>query len=139
MNGEFLGAINQISSEKGIDKDVLLEAIEAALVSAYKKNFGTAQNVRVNIDRVTGAVKVYVLRKVVEQTKDEYLEIGLEEAHELDKNYKLDDVVEQEVTPKEFGRIAAQNAKQVVVQRIREAERLSIYEKFLAKEHEIVT
>jgi len=139
MNGEFLGAINQISSEKGIDKDVLLEAIEAALVSAYKKNFGTAQNVRVNIDRVTGAVKVYALRKVVEQPKDEFLEIGLEEAHELDKNYKLDDVVEQEVTPKEFGRIAAQNAKQVVVQRIREAERLSIYEKFLAKEHEIVT
>ncbi|HHW70470.1 MAG TPA: transcription termination/antitermination protein NusA [Clostridiales bacterium] len=139
MNGEFLGAINQISSEKDIDKEVLLEAIEAALVSAYKKNFGTAQNVRVNIDRETGAVKVYALRKVVEQPKDEFLEISLEEARKFDKNYKLGDFFEQEVTPKNFGRIAAQNAKQVVVQRIREAERLSIYEKFLAKEHEIVT
>ena len=96
MNGEFLGAINQISSEKDIDKEVLLEAIEAALVSAYKKNFGTAQNVRVNIDRETGAVKVYALRKVVEQPKDEFLEISLEEARKFDKNYKLGDF-EQEL------------------------------------------
>ena len=99
MNGDFLGAIDQISKEKDIEKEVLLEAIEAALVSAYKKNFGTAQNVRVNIDRVTGAVKVYALRKVVEQPEDDFLEISLEEARRLDKNYKLDDFVNKK-TPK---------------------------------------
>lgn len=138
MNEEFLRAIEQISNEKDIDKDTLLEAIEAALVSAYKKNFGTSQNVRVDLDRLTGSVEVYALRKVVEEVEDEFLEIELEEARRLDKNFKLDDFVEQAVTPKNFGRIAAQNAKQVVVQRIREAERSAIYDKFQEQENEVI-
>ncbi len=138
MNGEFLGALDQIASEKGIDKETLINAIEAALQSAYKKNFGTSQNVKVNVDRYTGVVKVYALKTVVEEVQDEAQEILLEDARRKDPKYNIGDVVEIEVTPRNFGRIAAQNAKQVVVQRIREAERVLIYEKFIEKEKEII-
>jgi N utilization substance protein A len=139
MNGEFLEAIEQIGREKGIEREVLLEAIDAALVSAYKKNFGTAQNVKVNVDRETGVVKVFALKNVVDEVEDDFLEISLEDARMISSRYNVGDVVEIEVTPKDFGRIAAQNAKQVVVQRIREAERGLIYEKYIEKENEIVT
>lgn len=138
MNGEFLTALEQIGKEKGINADILIEAIEAALVSAYKKNFGTAQNVRVSIDRVTGTVKVFARKTVVEEVDDDFLEISLEEARKTDPRKNIGDIVEIEVTPKNFGRIAAQNAKQVVIQRIREAERVIIYEKFIEQENEIV-
>lgn len=138
MNGEFLNALEQIGKEKGIDKEILLEAIEAALVSAYRKNFGTAQNVKVHIDRDTGIVKVYAQKTVVEEVSNEFLEISLEEARKIDPRKDIGDIVSIEVTPKNFGRIAAQNAKQVVIQRIREAERVLIYEKFLELENEIV-
>jgi N utilization substance protein A len=139
MTGEFLEAIEQICREKGIDKDILLEAIEAALVSAYKKNFGSAPNVKVVIDRHTGIVKVFAQKKVVQDVEDNLLEIAVEEARELSPGIELDDVIDVEVTPKNFGRIAAQNAKQVVVQRIREAERGLVYEKYIERENEIVT
>ncbi|HPT79035.1 MAG TPA: transcription termination factor NusA [Candidatus Atribacteria bacterium] len=139
MTGEFLNAIEQICQEKGIDKEILLEAIEAALVSAYKKNFGSAPNVKVNINRSTGEVKVFALKKVIENVLDHLQEIELSEARNISPGCQLGDVVEVEVTPRNFGRIAAQNAKQVVVQRIREAERGLIYKKFLEKENEIVT
>ncbi|MFU0801433.1 MAG: transcription termination factor NusA [Xylanivirga thermophila] len=139
MNGEFLQAIEQICKEKGIEKETLLEAIEAALVSAYKKNFGTAQNVRVNMDRDTGAIKVFALKNVVEEVDDEFMEISLQDAMKISPKYTLDDMVEIEVTPKNFGRIAAQNAKQVVVQRIREAERMIVYEQYLEKENEVIS
>ena len=129
MNGEFLGALDQIASEKGIDKEILIDAIEAALLSAYKKNFGTSQNVQVNIDKSTGVVKVYAMKTIVDEVVDESQQIYLEDAQRIDPVYKLGDVVKIEVTPKNFGRIAAQNAKQVVVQRIREAERALIYQK----------
>jgi N utilization substance protein A len=140
MSGEFLEAIESICREKGIDKEILLEAIEAALVSAYKKNFGSAPgNVKVGINRDNGDVKVYVQKKVVKEVKNEQLEIEESEAKKVDPKIQLDDIVNIEVTPKNFGRIAAQNAKQVVVQRIREAERGLIYEKYIEKENEIVT
>jgi len=138
MNTEFLEAIEQIGKEKGIDKEVLTEAINAALVTAYRKNFGTAQNVRIDIDGTTGQVKVYALKKVVEKVSDANLEIDINEAKSINPRYDLNDIVEIEVTPRNFGRIAAQNAKQVVIQRIREAERALIYEKFLEKENEII-
>jgi len=138
MNAEFLEAIEQIGKEKGIDKEVLLEAINVALLSAYKKNFGTSQNVRVDIDRTNGQVKVYALKKVVENVTNSNIEIELEEAKKLSPKYELNDIVEIEITPKNFGRIAAQNAKQVVIQRIREAERALTYERFLEKENEVV-
>ncbi len=137
MNSEFIDALNQMEKEKKISKDVLIDAIEAALISAYKKNFGSSQNVNVNIDRELGDVKVYAQKKVVEVSQNDYAEISIEKAKEIDKQFEIDDIVSIEVTPKEFGRIAAQTAKQVVVQRIREAERGMIYEEFQGKENDI--
>lgn len=139
MNSEFLEALRDLEKEKGISLEVLLEAIEAALLSAYKRNFGSLQNARVHIDRDTGDFKVYAQRNVVESVEDNRLEISLEEAHAIDPCYELGDIVETEVTPRNFGRIAAQTAKQVVVQRIREAERNIIYEEFANREGDILT
>lgn len=139
MNKEFLDALEQLAKEKGIGHDVLLEAIEAALISAYKRNFNTAQNVRVDINRETGEFKVYARKTVVEDVLDPRLEISLEAARQISPHYQVDDVVELEVTPKDFGRIAAQTAKQVVTQRIREAERGVIYEMFVDREDDIIT
>ncbi len=139
MNGEFIDALDQIEKEKGIEKDVLLEAIEAALISAYKRNFSTAQNVKVKVDKETGEVKVYATKVVSENPKDQCLEIDIDEAKSINRELVIGDVIDIEVTPKKFGRIAAQTAKQVVVQRIREAERGIIYKEFIEKENEIVT
>jgi N utilization substance protein A len=139
MNAEFMQAFEQLGREKGIAPEVLFDAIEAALISAYKRNFSSAQNVRVALDRDTGEINVYARKTVVEEVADERLEISLAEARELDRRYELEDVVELEVTPKNFGRIAAQTAKQVVVQRIREAERGIIYEEYSSRESDIVT
>ena len=139
MNGEFLEAMEQIAKEKGISKDLLFEAIDLALVSAYKKNFGTAQNVKVLIDKQTGEVEVYALKTVVEHVESDFLEISLEEAKQLNRNYELGEIVERIVTPRNFGRIAAQTAKQVVVQKIREAERGIIFDEFITRENELVT
>lgn len=139
MNAEFIEALSEIEREKGISKDVLLEAIEAALISSYKRNFNTAQNVRVDINRQTGTIKVYARKTVVDEVLDPRLEISLDAAREINPNYQYDDIVEMEVTPRDFGRIAAQTAKQVVTQRIREAERGLIYNAFVDKEEDIVT
>ena len=139
MNSEFLEALRDLEKEKGIAVDVLLEAIEAALLSAYKRNFGSLQNARVHIDRDTGDCKVYSQRTVVEEVEDDRVEISLEEARKVDPRFNLGDVVENEVTPRNFGRIAAQTAKQVVVQRIREAERNIIFEEFSNREGDILT
>lgn len=139
MNSEFLEALKDLEKEKGIAVDILLEAIEAALLSAYKRNFGSLQNARVHIDRNTGDFKVYSQRTVVEEVEDERLEINLENARKIDPRFNLGDVVEDEVTPRNFGRIAAQTAKQVVVQRIREAERNIIFEEFSNREGDILT
>jgi N utilization substance protein A len=139
MNMDFIEALAAIESEKGISKEVLIDAIEAALISSYKRNFNTAQNVRVDIDRQTGVIKVFARKTVVEEVLDIRLEISLDAAREIDPNFQLNDIVEIEVTPREFGRIAAQTAKQVVTQRIREAERGLIYNAFIDKEEDIVT
>lgn len=139
MNGEFLQALDEIAKEKGVSKELLIDAIDTALVSAYKKNFGTSQNVKVTINRETGEVEVFALKTVVEEVENELLEISLEEAKAINKNYQIGDVVEKKVTPRNFGRIAAQTAKQVVVQRIREAERGIIFDEYISRENEIVT
>lgn len=139
MNAEFIEALDQLEREKGISKDVLIEAIEAALISGYKRNFHSAQNVRVDIDRHTGRVRVFARKTVVEEVLDPRLEISLDAAREIHPSYQLDDIVEIEVTPADFGRIAAQTAKQVVTQRIREAERSIIYQDFIDREEDIVT
>jgi transcription termination factor NusA len=139
MSVELIHALDQLEKEKGIEKEVLIEAIEAALISAYKRNFGSTQNVKIYIDRQTGDVRVFALRRVTSRPENEISDISIEEARKLNKKYEEEDIAEIEVTPKKFGRIAAQTAKQVVVQRIREAERGIIFEQFYNKEGDIVT
>lgn len=136
---EFLTTLRELGREKGIEEEVLFEAIEAALISAYKRNFGSAQNVRVTLSRETGHYHVYAIKTVVEDPEDEITEISLAQARTIKPDYEVGDVIEIEVTPANFGRIAAQTAKQVVVQRIREAERGIIYEEFMSREGDIMT
>ncbi|MGB4505151.1 MAG: transcription termination factor NusA [Syntrophaceticus sp.] len=139
MNIEFINALKDIEKEKGISSEVLLQAIEHALQTAYRKNFGSSQNARIEIARETGEIRVFSKKIAVHEVTDPTLEISLEDATEIDPEVKEGEIVEIEVTPKNFGRIAAQAAKQVVVQQIREAERGLIYEEFLSREGDIVT
>ena len=138
MNTEFIDALEQIQQDKGISKEVLIEAIEAALISSYKRNFGSSHHVRVEVNRDTGEVRVFGQKRVVEEVEDENLEISIEDAREIDPKYEIDDILEREVTPRDFGRIAAQTAKQVVVQRIREAERGVVFEEYINRESDII-
>ena len=135
----FMAAFRELGMEKGINPEILFDAIEAALVAAYKRNFNAAQNVRVTLDRTSGQYHVYAIKTVVEEAEDTIQEISLAMAHQISPEYQLGDTLEVEVTPANFGRIAAQTAKQVVVQRIREAERGIIYEEFSSREGDIVT
>ncbi|MBU5314267.1 transcription termination factor NusA [Tissierella carlieri] len=139
MNGDFIDALREIEKEKGISKDVIFDALESALISSYKKNFNASQNVEVEMDRETGKVKVLALKEVVDIVENEYLEISLEDAKEIDDRFQAGDILKVEITPKDFGRIAAQTAKQVVIQRIRDAERDVIYDEFINRENEIIT
>lgn len=135
----FMEAFREVGREKGIAPEVLFDAIEAALISAYKRNFNSAQNVRVSLDRLTGSYHVYAIKTIVETVENEVTEISLAEARQIKYEYEVGDILEIEVTPANFGRIAAQTAKQVVVQRIREAERGIIYEEFSNRESDIIT
>ena len=139
MNVEFISAIQELGKEKGIDSELLFRAIEEALVSAYKKNFGSNQDVKVEMNKETGEFHVWAIRTVVDKEELADNEISLEDAQVIDPRYQIDDVVEIEVTPKNFGRIAAQNAKQIVVQRIREAEHGMVFERYQSREQDIVT
>ena len=139
MNNQFVAAIEQICEEKGISKDMVIEAIEAALVAAYKKDFGDKeQEVRVVLDAQSGAMKIFVSREVVKTVENDQLEISLEDAKKIDPDTKAGETVEIEVDDKDFGRVAAQTAKQVIVQRIREAEREVIFTEFEDKEGTII-
>ncbi|GAA0124278.1 transcription termination factor NusA [Clostridium sp. CTA-19] len=143
MNEEFIDALREIVNEKGISEDLLFTTIEDALVAAYKKNYANSsvngQNVKVTMDRESGETHVYAQKEVVEEVYDETCEISLEEAKEISPRYTIGDIAEMEVTPRSFGRIAAQSAKQVVIQRIKEAERTIIYNEFKEKEFDIIT
>ena len=138
MSEEFISALDALTKERNIDRDVLLSAIEAALISAYKRNYN-AGNVSVTIDSVTGNVQVFASKTVREEVENENLDMSLDQARTIDPRFKVGDIVKVEVTPRKFGRIAAQTAKQVVVQRIREAERGTIYNEYVEKENEILT
>ncbi len=140
-NKELIEALSQLEKEKNISKDVLLEAIEDSLIAACKNHFGKADNIHVNIDRNTGEVRVYADLTVVEEVEDPVTEIGLTEAKlRFPKAANdLGDMLQVEVTPKNFGRIAAQKAKQVVVQKIREEERRVLFDEYSQKEKEVVT
>lgn len=139
MNQDFIMALEAIEKEKGIKKETLFEAIEAALISAYKRNFNSAHNVRVSIEKETGEIKVFSCMNVVENVTNPQQEIHVDRARQSNPLCKSGDILEVEVTPKNFGRIAAQTAKQVVIQRIREAEREMIYEEFVDREEDIIT
>ena len=145
MNMEVIRAAEALAKEKGINQDVLFSAIEEALKSAYRKNFrkvsptSTSQNVDVTIDRSTGAVQVFARKIVVESVEDDSQEISLVEAQRIQPSFQPGDIVQVEITPGDFGRVAAQTAKQVIVQRIREAERGIIYDEYIEKENEILT
>lgn len=139
MNADFISAIQELGKEKGIEPELLFQAVEDALVAAYKKNTGATQNVRVDMNKVTGEIHVYAQRTIVEGEPADANEISEEDAKAIDSRLVVGDIVEVEVTPKNFGRIAAQNAKQVVVQRIREAERGQVYERFQSRANDIVT
>jgi N utilization substance protein A len=138
MNKDLIYVIEQIGREKGIGKEVLFEAVESALLSASKKTMGLADNVRMELDRQTGNLRVFARKKVVEAVSDKKLELSLEDARKLNTDARLDDELEMELPPQEFGRIAAQTAKQVILQRVRDAERDAIYSEFIDKESKIV-
>lgn len=136
---ELIEALNQIEKEKEISKDILLEAIENSLVAACKNQYGKADNIKVYMDRETGKVTVYAEKEVVEEVTDPVTQISVAEAILRYSKSQIGDIVQVEVTPKNFGRIAAQKAKQVVVQKIREEERKALFNQYFTKEKDIVT
>ena len=138
-SSELISTVNELAKERRVNKDVLFSAIEAALISAYKKNYGKNANVRATIDREKGEIEVLSRKTVVEEVTDPQSEMTLQEAREIDRRYEVGDLVEVPVSPRDFGRIAAQTAKQVVVQHLREAERGVIYDEYIEKEAEILT
>lgn len=139
MNTELLEALEQIEKEKDISKETLLEAIENSLLTACKNHFGKADNVKVNIDPVTCQFSVYAEKTVVEKVEDDVTEISLEKARVIDSKYELGDIVNVEIKSKEFGRIATQNAKNVILQKIREEERKVLFNQYYGKEKDVVT
>lgn len=136
---ELIQALELVQAQTGIDKEVIFEAIESSMLTACKKNFGTSDNITVNMDRKTGNIKVFQAKTVVEESMDPAIEISLDDAVKIDSAYTLGDIVQVEVTPKNFGRIAAQNAKQIVIQKIHEAERGILYNEYKSKEREMVS
>ena len=141
-SSELIIAMEELEKEKGIKKDYLLEAIETALVTAYKRNFDSAENVRITMDKETGEIHVYAEKDVVEKPEDvenNKLQISLEDAKRINSKLEVGDKAEIEQVPKNFGRIAAQTAKQVIVQKIREASRNFLFDEFNERKGEIVS
>ena len=140
MNRELITVIEQMGREKGIDKEILFEALESALLSASRKTLGASDNWRMHIDRKSGDLRVYCRKKVVTEVTDDKQEISLADAKALNADAELDDELEleQERPPQDFGRIAAQTAKQVILQKVRDAEREGIYSEFAGKEGQIL-
>lgn len=139
MNADFIEALNALEKERGIKKDVLLSAVEKALISAYKRNYNSTGNVRAEVDSDTGETRIYASKTVVETVETPIIEMSVAEARKINPLYEVGDVLEVEAKTKDFGRIAAQTAKQVIVQNIREAERGNIYEEYVEKENEVLT
>lgn len=140
MSKEILRALSELEKEKGIQQDVVLDAIKAALESGYKKNYSKANNFSIEIDKDNGEYKLFSDKKVVEKVENKNLEISLEDAKAINMKYEIGDIVKVEIKPKkDFGRIAAQTARQVILQKIREAERESIYSEYYGRESDIIT
>lgn len=140
MQKEFIQAIKQIADEKGLSHEIIIETVEAALAAAYRKDYGDRdQEVRVALDQDSGAIRVYVTKEVVAEVENEYLQMTLADAKKIKKTAKIGDMVEYEDEPRDFGRVAAQTAKQVIIQRIREAEREVVYDEYKDKEDTIMS
>ena len=139
MSAELLFALDELEKEKGIDKEVIIAAIEEALNASYNKTESETSNTRVEFNRETGEIKVFAQKEVVEVVVDDSRELSLEEARTIDPEFELGEIAEFEITPRNFGRLAAQKAKQIIIQKLREEERSNVYEQFLSKEKDIVT
>lgn len=138
MSKEMLNALDALEKEKGVSKEIVIEALEQALVSAYKRHYGQSNNVEVEFDAKKGNIHVYAVKEVTEEVMDSQLEVSLSDALKINKAYEIGDTIRFEVTPKDFGRIAAQTAKQVILQRVREEERSIIYNEFSQYENDIL-
>ncbi|MDI6704079.1 MAG: transcription termination factor NusA [bacterium] len=138
MNGEFREALEILERDKGIDRDTLIKTICDALYSGYKKSFGSSQNVEIKVDDETLDIKVFVVKKVVKKVEDERSQISLDEAKAFKNDIEPEEKISIEITPKEFGRIAAQTAKQVIIQRIRETERELVYNEYKARVGQVI-
>ncbi|MDU3176643.1 transcription termination factor NusA [Anaerococcus sp.] len=140
MNEEFILALDELEKDKNIDKDVILDALEKALVKSYQKNYDNAENVDVIVDKQTGDIEVFALREVVDDVNDNINEISLKEAkEEVDSNLEIGDIARIKIAPKNFGRVAAQTARNIVIQKIRDAQRDSVYGEYLDRENEMIT
>lgn len=139
MNKEFIDALKEIEKTKGVSKDVIIEALEKALIKSYEKNFDENANVTVNINKETGEIKTYSIKEVVEEVEDSITQISELDAKKIKSNIEIGDELSIEVTPKDFGRIAAQTARNIVIQKIKDAERDIVYNEFIDREREIVT
>ncbi|HBV52856.1 MAG TPA: transcription termination/antitermination protein NusA, partial [Clostridiales bacterium] len=138
MSAELLYALDELEKDKGIDREVIIAAIEEALNASYGKS-ETEGNTRVEFNRETGDIKVYAQKEVVEKMENDTTELSLEEARKIDPEFEIGDIAEFEITPKNFGRLAAQKAKQIIIQKLREEERTRVYDQFRAKEKDVVT
>ncbi len=139
MNEDFITLLEEFEKEKGISRDILIDALETALVSAYKRNYGANRDVRIEINRTSGGMSAFIKKRVTEEVLDDDIQISLEEAVKIDPKYQVGDFVEIPTAPRTFGRIAAQTARQVVTQRIREAERGMFYNQFADKVNDVVS
>ena len=139
INKDFFQALEELENQKGVSKDFFVEALEAALTSAYKKNFGEAKSAFVKLNPEKNTIKVYSYKTVVDEVTDPDKEMSLAEAKTIKKSSKVGDLMQQEETPKNFGRIAAQTAKQVVMQRLREYERTRVLDEVSGKRGKLIT
>ena len=139
MNKEFIIALEELEKSKNVDKEVILEALEKALVKSYQKNYDNNENVDVNINDKTGEIEVYSLKNVVDEVNDPIAEISKTKAKEIDSKLDLGDICRVKIAPKNFGRVAAQTARNIVIQKIRDAQRDSVYSEYLNRSNEIIT
>lgn len=139
MNKEFIIALEELEKSKNVDKKIILEALEKALVKSYQKNYENNENVDVNIDDETGEIEVYSLKNVVDEVNDPIAEISKTKAREIDSKLDLGDICRVKIAPKNFGRVAAQTARNIVLQKIRDAQRDSVYSEYLDRANEIIT
>ena len=139
MNQEFINALSEIERTKGVSREVIIDALEKALIKSYEKNFDDNANVNVRVNRENGETKIFSIRTIVEDVENKVTEISIEEAKAINSSLNLGDEITVEVTPKDFGRIAAQTARNIVIQKIKDAEREIVYNEFVNREKEIVT